>query len=87
MADYLQSHQINTIKPYQDIAEIAAAHYGYKGDCPVTETVSKKLLAIPSYYCLKQRNVERIARSVNSGWEEIKNLDARPSNQRGKIFG
>lgn len=87
MANYLQSHQINTIKPYQDIAEIATAHYRYKGDCPVTETVSKKLLAIPSYSSLKKRDVERIAMSVNSGWEEIKNLNARPSNQRGKTFG
>lgn len=86
ISDYLLSRQIGTIKPYQDIAEVAAAHYEYKGNCPVTEKISKKLLAIPSYSSLKKRDVKRIARSVNAGWAEIKNLNARPCNQRGKTF-
>ena len=81
MADYLHSRRIDTIKPYQDIAEIAAAHYGYKGDCPVTETVSKKLLAIPSYFSLRKRDLERIAQAVNSGWDEIKDFDNTLRNQ------
>lgn len=76
MADYLHSRQINTIKPYQDIAEIAASHYGYAGDCPVTERISKRILAIPSHYNLKQGDVQRIAHCLNEGWEEIKNCDS-----------
>lgn len=71
MAGYLHRQQINTIKPYQDIAEIAASHYGYAGDCPVTEQISKRILAIPSYYSLRERDVQRIAQCLNTGWAEI----------------
>lgn len=71
IADYLHGRKIGTIKPYQDIVDVAATHYGYSGDCPVTENVSKRLLAIPSHYNLKKRDVERIARCLNEGWAEI----------------
>jgi len=72
IADYLHDQKIGTIKPYNDIAEIAATHHGYSsGDCPVTENVSKRLLAIPNNYSLKQKVVERIGRLLNRGWAEI----------------
>lgn len=76
MADYLFRRQIGTIKPYQDIVEVAASHYGYSGDCPVTEQISKRILAIPSHYNLKQGDVQRIGNCLNEGWEEIKNCDS-----------
>ena len=75
IADYLYRRQVETIKPYQDIVEVAAKHYEYSGDCPDTERISKRVLVIPSYYSLKKSEVQRIAQCLNSGWEEIKSCD------------
>lgn len=71
IADYLHNHQIDASRPYKDIAEVAATHYGYKGDCPVAEQIAKKVLVIPCNYRLKKGEVERIAKCVNAGWAEI----------------
>jgi dTDP-4-amino-4,6-dideoxygalactose transaminase len=70
MATYLYKRQIGTIKPYSDIVEVAAEHYGYAGGCPVTEQISKRLLVVPSYASLKKRDVRRVARWVNEGRKE-----------------
>jgi dTDP-4-amino-4,6-dideoxygalactose transaminase len=71
MADYLFNNQIAPVSPYKDIAEVAATHYGYEGDCPVAEEVAKRVLVIPNNYSLKRREVQRIAQCVNEGWEQI----------------
>ena len=57
IAAYLHSRQIDTAKPYKDIADVAAAHYGYAGDCPVAEQIAKRVLVIPSHYSLKKKDV------------------------------
>ena len=54
-----------------DIAEVAATYYGYTGDCPVAEHISKRVLVIPSHHGLKKEDIERIAECVNAGWTEI----------------
>jgi dTDP-4-amino-4,6-dideoxygalactose transaminase len=59
------------MQPYKDIADVAATHYGYKGDCPVAEQIANRVLVIPSYYDLNKDDVQRIAQYVNEGWEEI----------------
>jgi perosamine synthetase len=69
---YLRSREIDTAKPYQDIAEIAAAHYGYAGDCPMAEQICKRVLVIPSNYSLKKEDVQRVARCLNAGWEKLR---------------
>jgi len=71
IADYLQSRQIDTAKPYKDITEIAAEHYGYTGDCPVSEQIAKRVLVIPSHYNVRKEDVHRIAKCLNAGWAEI----------------
>jgi len=71
IAAYLHSRQIEPIQPYKDIAEVAAEHYGYKGDCPVAEQIAKRVLVIPSYHTLKKEDVQRISQCVNAGWAEI----------------
>lgn len=73
IAAYLHSQQIEPIKPYKDIAEVAAQHYGYNGDCPVAEQIAKRVLVIPSYYSLKQQIIQHIAQCLNAGWAEITN--------------
>ena len=72
MASYLRNRQIDTAQPYKDVIDGAAQYYGYAGDCPVAEQIVKSVLVIPSYHSLKEKDVERIARCVNAGGEEIK---------------
>ena len=67
----LRERQIDTMKPYSDIVEIFYDHYGYSGDCPVSEDIAKKTLVIPSNHSLKNRDAQRIARTVNAAYAEI----------------
>jgi perosamine synthetase len=71
IAACLHRHAIGTAKPYKDIAEVAAAHYGYAGDCPVAERIARRVLVIPNHHWLSQSDVERIAGRLNAGWAEI----------------
>ncbi len=71
MAQYLHKKQVDSAKPLQDAAEVGKIYYAYKGDCPVTEQLSKRVLVIPSYHTLKKKEIERIARLLNQGWAEV----------------
>lgn len=71
LAAYLHRRQIDTAKPLDDIVEVARSYYGYNGDCPVAEKLSKQVLIIPSYHSICQREIERIARCVNDGLLEL----------------
>ncbi len=82
LADYLHRRQIDTAKPLDDIVHVARTCFGYDGDCPMAEKLSKQVLIIPSYYSLGKRQVERIARCVNDGLLELSRSSsaARPSD-------
>lgn len=71
ITEYLHCRGIGTAKPYRDIAKIAAAHYGYAGDCPVAEDIARRVLVIPNHHRLDQCNIEHIARCLNTGWAEL----------------
>lgn len=71
MIEYLHKHRIGTAKPYHDIAEVAARHYGYKGDCPVSEQVADRVLVMPSHYNLKEREIQHIAKCIKDGFNVI----------------
>ena len=71
IAAYLRSHQISFSKPYEEVIEGAAKHYGYEGDCPVAKRLLRRTLVIPSHYKLKKRDINRIAQCVNAGWAKI----------------
>jgi perosamine synthetase len=71
MAGYLHEKQIDTAKPLQDAAEVGLTYYDYKGDCPVAELLSKRVLVIPSYHTLKKGDIANLARCLNQGWAEI----------------
>ncbi|MBN1479183.1 hypothetical protein EH223_15940 [candidate division KSB1 bacterium] len=75
LADYLFKKKIDTIKPYQDCAEIASKYYGYAGGCPVAELVAKTVLIIPSHSRLKQFELDYIVNCFNKGWAKV---TARP---------
>lgn len=71
LAACLVKDQISTARPYKNIAEIAAKHYGYIGDCPSAERIAKTVLVIPCNYALKTREVMRISASVNRAWRAV----------------
>jgi dTDP-4-amino-4,6-dideoxygalactose transaminase len=71
IAAYLLNSQIDSMKYLDDVVDVATNHYGYKGDCPVAERLSKRVLIIPSYYSLRKMEVQRIAHCVNAAWAKI----------------
>jgi perosamine synthetase len=71
VAAYLRRGGIDSSQPYKDVADGAAEYYGYTGDCPVSERVAKNILVFPSYAALREKDVLRIAKSVNEAWTEI----------------
>jgi len=68
IASYLFSRKIDTMKYLDDVVDIATKDYGYTGDCPVAEQLSKRVLIIPSYYSLRKRDVQHISKCLNEGW-------------------
>ena len=71
MAVYLLSQGIDTAKYLDTIVEEAQSHYGYRGDCPNAELLSKTILLVPIHYNLDDRDIEHIARSINEGSQVI----------------
>ena len=71
MAAYLQSHHISSSKPYEEVIEAAAKHYGYERDCPVAEQLLRRTLVVPSHYKLSERDISRIVQCLNAGWAKI----------------
>lgn len=67
MIIHLHKHGIGTAKPYHDIAAVAARYYGYKGDCPVSEQIADRVLVVPNYYNLKEREIQNIVRCIKDG--------------------
>ena len=72
VAMYLHEHHIGTARPYSDIAAVAARHYGYKGDCPVSEQVADRILVIPSYYRLDENDIKFISYCLNNFFSKTK---------------
>ena len=71
MADYLLNQGIDTAKYLDKIADEARSNYGYDGDCPNAELLSKTVLLVPIHYTLNTRDIEHIARSINDGSQII----------------
>lgn len=68
----LRKNQISTARPYKDIAAIAAAHYGYTGDCPQAERIAQTVLVIPCNHSLRAGDVQRVTNCVNDAWAQIR---------------
>lgn len=67
MADHLWQSGIDTAKYLDNIAVEAFTNYGYTGDCPNAEQLSKTILLIPISYRLPMSDIEHIAHSINEG--------------------
>ena len=71
MAAYLFEHGIDTAKYLDTIAEEARLQYGYPGDCPIAELLSKTILLVPIHYTLRGSDIDHIARAINEGSQLI----------------
>jgi perosamine synthetase len=67
MADHLLSRGIDTAQYLDTIVEEACSHYGYRGDCPNAELLSKTILLVPIHYNLETSDIEHIVCSINEG--------------------
>ena len=72
MAAFLLSKNIDTMKYLDDIVQVAKKHFGYSGNCPVGEGLSRKVLIVPSYYSLLESDLKYIANNMNDGWNQIR---------------
>ena len=72
MAEYLFYRKVDTIKYVNEVVGIARKYYGYAGGCTVSEQLSKRVLVIPNYYTLSNKNVRHIVACLNDGWQKIR---------------
>jgi perosamine synthetase len=70
MAVHLKRHGIDTSQPYEDVITGAAKHYGYQGECPVTEQLLRRVLVIPVHFKLTLSDVQRITNQINEAWQK-----------------
>lgn len=67
MADYLFKQGVDTAKYLDEVIDVAAENYHYKGDCPNSEICSKTVLVIPNHYTLSRKDLDHIVNCVNDG--------------------
>ena len=60
VGEFLKGNGIDTSKLFSKTPNIAKLHYGYGGDCPITEQVSEKILTIPNHYALRSTELNKI---------------------------
>lgn len=82
MRQYLYRRGVDCSRPVTDIAEIAARYYNYQSDCPVAESLAKRVLVVPSYYTLTPFELGHVADSINAGWGELSGCAAPRSVHR-----
>ncbi len=78
MAAYLFERGIDTAKYLDTIAEEARAQYGYQGDCPIAELLSRTGLLVPIHHTLRSSDIDHIAQTINEGAQII--LTRRDAN-------
>jgi len=79
IASYLLEQGIDTIKYLDDIVDIASKAYGYTGGCSVSEQLSKRVLIVPNYHGLRQRDVQHITECLNGKWAQVSGHGQGPS--------
>lgn len=66
ICESLRIKGIDTTKLFSKTPEIARLNYGYKGDCPDTETVANRILTIPNHYMLQKKELQMIVENLKS---------------------
>jgi dTDP-4-amino-4,6-dideoxygalactose transaminase len=71
MTGFLFDQGIDAARYLNDIVVEARSQYGYTGDCPNAERLSKTILLIPIHYSLPTSDIEYIVRSINQASQII----------------
>ena len=66
----LRKSGIDTTR-YWDNYSVAQSNYGYKGDCPNTETILQTLATIPNYYTLSNKELSKIVKIIQKTMESV----------------
>lgn len=64
ICEILRANGIDTTKLFSKTPAIARINYGYKGDCPKTESVANRILTIPNHYTLSKRELDQIVNAM-----------------------
>ncbi|RXA20921.1 hypothetical protein EQO05_04205 [Methanosarcina sp. MSH10X1] len=67
ICELLRTKGIDTTKLFSKTPAIARANYGYKGDCPNTESVADRIFTIPNYYTLNKKELDQIVDAIKNG--------------------
>jgi len=70
-ASYLHQCGVDAAKYLDEVVSVAKESYGYAGDCPQAEQLSKTTLVIPHYYSLSQGCLARVCCAVNEADERM----------------
>lgn len=62
--DFFRKNGVDTAKLWSMTPLIAKQFYGYKGDCPDTEKFVDRILTIPNYYSLTDKELLKVACAV-----------------------
>jgi dTDP-4-amino-4,6-dideoxygalactose transaminase len=65
ICEYLRNNGVDTTKMFSETPEIAKVRYGYAGDCPFTEQVSKRIFTVPNHYTLSKSDLLKVSGSLN----------------------
>jgi dTDP-4-amino-4,6-dideoxygalactose transaminase len=75
MVEFLLQRGVDSVKYLDDIVSTATEVFGYGGDCPISEELSKQVLIIPNHHDLWEKDVKRIIEAVNAGWAQLAGAD------------
>ncbi|MCX7975235.1 MAG: DegT/DnrJ/EryC1/StrS family aminotransferase [Candidatus Aminicenantes bacterium] len=71
MAELLLRNNIDSMKYLDGLVPVARKYFGYKDDCPVSESLSERVLNIPCFYDMSEAEVGRIIDTFNKNWKQI----------------
>lgn len=71
MAELLLKENIDSMKYLDGLVPVARRYFGYEGGCPESEGLSERVLNIPCYHNLSEKEIARIINSFNRIWKGI----------------
>lgn len=72
LAANLLARGVDTMCYLDEVVRVARDHYGYAGDCPVSECLSRTVLVLPAYHALRPADLRRIVAATNQVWARLR---------------
>ena len=71
LAEGLRARGVDTMRYLDEVVSVARKHYGYTGDCPESERLSRTVLVLPAYHALSEADLRHVATATNRVWEQM----------------